>query len=185
MGSKGPAFFVTEMKATTLEQKLASLIRPVVEDLGFSLCWVKVSGEGGGQTVQVTAENPATRRLGIDDCTAVSRAVSVVLDVEDPINGAYMLEVSSPGIDRMLCRPQDYKDFAGFEAKVELDSPLNGQRRFRGIIKGIENDEDILLTGDTEDHRLSFHDVRKAKLVLTDDLIKATSQQDGTTKEER
>jgi ribosome maturation factor RimP len=171
------------MKTTALEDKLTAFIRPAVESLGFELCGVKVtggSGASGGCTVQVMAENPETGRLGIDDCTRINRSVSALMDVEDPIEGNYMLEISSPGIDRLLFREADYERYAGFDAKVELDSVNeDGQRRFRGVIKGMQDFEGramIILEDGPETYRLPYEDVRKAKLVLTDELIKATSE---------
>ncbi|MCC6598033.1 MAG: ribosome maturation factor RimP, partial [Alphaproteobacteria bacterium] len=137
------------MKATPLEQRIARIAAPVIEDLGFSLVQVKIRSEGGVQSVQIMAENPATKRLGIDDCTKISKALSAVLDVEDPINGRYMLEMSSPGIDRPLTRIEDFETYSGFEAKLETDVPAeNGQKRYRGFLRGIEG-ESILLSTDT------------------------------------
>lgn len=173
-GFKRPAFFVAgreiDMKASVLEKKLDCIVRPVIEDMGFRLVWISANDTN----VQITAEDMETRRLGVDDCAKISRAVSTALDVEDPINGNYNLEVSSPGIDRMLYTGEDYQDFAGFEAKVELDEAIEGQRRYRGIIKGFEDDK-IILKSEEEEFRLSIESVKKAKLVMNDELIAATS----------
>lgn len=163
------------MRSTPLEDKISALAEPVIEDLGFSLVCVRITGENAASVVQVMAENPQTRRLGIDDCAKISRALSAVMDVEDPIKGAYRLEVSSPGIDRILVKEKDFTDFVGFEAKLETMTPNeNGQRRFRGFIKGFE-DGQILMTVDTVDVRIPYSALAKAKLVLTDELIKATA----------
>ncbi len=162
------------MKASALEIKVMDIVRPVVEDLGFRLVWVRVANENRGQTVQITAENPDTGKLGIDDCTLISRSVSAVLDVEDPIEGSYMLEVSSPGIDRTLYTERDYRDFIGFEAKVELDTAIDGQRRYRGVIRDASEGR-VVLNNENKDFELPINEVRKARLVLTDDLIEATS----------
>ncbi len=164
------------MKTTPLENKIEQIIRPVIADMGLSLFSVKIIGEGGGRNLQVMAEDPATRNLPIDKCAEVSKAVSAVLDVEDPIEGAYRLEVSSPGIDRLLLKPQDFTDYTGFEARVETEMPLdNGQRRFRGVLKGIQNGL-VKMNTDQGDAEIPFDSITKAKLVLTDELIKATAK---------
>ncbi|MCD8562550.1 MAG: ribosome maturation factor RimP [Alphaproteobacteria bacterium] len=127
------------MKQTPLEQKIATLVTPVIEELGFALFIVKIIGEGGSKTVQIMAEDPETKRLGIDDCTKITKAVSALLDVEDPISGAYRLEISSPGIDRLLIRTEDFEAYKGFDAKLETELPnVEGQKRFRGHINGLK-----------------------------------------------
>jgi len=173
-GSKRPAFFVTKrqrtMKLSPIEQKITDLIRPIVTDLGFRLVLVDYTGG----TLQIFAEDPATGRLGIDDCTKISRAISGVMDEADPISGAYTLEISSPGIDRPLIEAQDYSRFAGFEAKIEMESPdEKGQKRFRGVIRE-EKDGHVTLATDQGDAVLPIGAIAKAKLVLNDALIKAT-----------
>ncbi len=163
------------MRYSPLEQKIYDLVEPVVADLGFSLHHVKITGEGSASNVQIMAEDPAMKNLLVDDAAKISRAISAVMDVEDPINGAYRLEVSSPGIDRLLISQQDFEDFKGFEAKLETALPAeNGQKRFRGVLNGM-NDEKILVTTDTGDVEIPYSDLAKAKLVLTDELIKATA----------
>lgn len=163
------------MRRTPLENKLEEIARPVAQDLGLNLVCVKIIGEGGSRNVQVMAENPETKRLGIDDCTKLSKALSVVLDVEDPIDGAYRLEVSSPGIDRLLVRPEDFETYKDLEVKLETYIPAeNGQKRFRGYIRGIQNDV-ITLEMDEGTVEIDFSALSKAKLVLTDELIKATA----------
>jgi ribosome maturation factor RimP len=163
------------MKQTPLEQRLSSFAAPVIEDLGFALVCVKVTGADGANTVQVMAEDPATRRLGVDDAAKISKALSAVFDVEDPIKGAYRLEVSSPGIDRPLTRIEDFKTYEGFEAKIESDTPAeNGQRKFRGILKGL-NGENILIDTDQGAAEIPFVNLTKAKLVMSDELIKRTA----------
>ncbi len=163
------------MKKTPLEKKIFDLATPLADDMGLAIVQVKASGADGGQTVQIMAENPQTRRLGIDDCAALSRAISAAMDVEDLISGAYKLEVSSPGIDRPLTRLQDFVDYEGFEAKLETSIPNEaGQKRFRGFLKGLK-DENILINTDQGEAEVPFHGLSKAKLVLTDDLIKRTA----------
>ena len=163
------------MKTTPLESKIANIISPVVNDHGLSLVSVKIVGEGGSTNVQIMAENPATRNLGLEDCTKLSKAVSAVLDVEDPIEDNYVLEVSSPGIDRPLTRLEDFENFVGFEARVETDMPNeNGQKRFKGTLKGL-NGENILIETELGSFEIAFSSINKAKLLLTDELIKATA----------
>ena len=163
------------MKQTPLEMRLSEYALPVIEDLGFALVCVKVTSENGGQTVQVMAEDPKARNLLVDDAAKISRALSAVFDVEDPINGAYRLEVSSPGIDRPLVRLQDFEDYKGFDAKLESEIPAeNGQRRFRGTLQGVEG-EMIKIETDQGPAIVPFNALVKAKLVLTDELIKRTA----------
>lgn len=165
------------MKATPLENRIAEIARPAAQDLGLDIVCVKILGEGGGMNVQVMAENPKTRNLGVEDCTKLSRALSALLDVEDPITGSYRLEVSSPGIDRPLVRLEDFETYKGFEAKLESDAPAeNGQKRFKGILRGV-NGESVVIDTDQGTAEIPFHSLNKAKLVLTDKLIKETAQQ--------
>ena len=110
--------------------------------------------------------------MTVDDCADISRSISAVLDVADPIAGAYMLEVSSPGIDRPLVRPEDYDRFAGFEARIELDEPLDGRKRFRGRLLG-RAEEYVRLIGEAGEVRLPLAAIVRAKLVLTEDLLAA------------
>ena len=163
------------MKATPLESKIAEIIRPVASDMGLDLVSVKLIGEAGGRNLQIMAENPETRNLGLEACASLSKAISAVLDVEDPIEGAYRLEVSSPGIDRVLTRLKDFETYSGFEAKIELDTPSStGQKRFKGKIGGLKG-ETITIVTEQGEVEFTFGSIQKAKLVLTDDLIKATA----------
>ena len=166
------------MKATPLENRIAEIIRPAAHDLGLELVCVKILGEGGSRNVQIMAENPETKKLGIEDCTKLSKAVSALLDVEDPIEGAYRLEVSSPGIDRPLLRMEDFETYKGYEAKLESNVPTeNGQRRFKGILKGT-NGNAVLIATEQGEAEISFDALIKAKLVLTEQLIKATDNKE-------
>ncbi|MFN3701257.1 MAG: ribosome maturation factor RimP [Alphaproteobacteria bacterium] len=163
------------MKQSPQEQNIASLIRPVIEDLGFELYCLKITGEDGACVLQIMAEDPKTKRLGIDDCTKISRSVSAVMDVEDPIKSAYRLEISSPGIDRILIKPEHFAQYMGFEAKIETDIPNeNGQKRFRGILGAVENNS-VQIETDTGPYDIAIGSIHKAKLVLTDRLIKETA----------
>tara|TARA_B100001989_G_scaffold252789_1_gene236218 strand:- start:2232 stop:2726 length:495 start_codon:yes stop_codon:yes gene_type:complete len=161
---------------TPLEMKLKALIQPVIEDLGFDLFLVQITGgNSGSTTIQIMAEDTATKNLGIDDAAKISRAISAVLDVEDPIEGTYRLEVGSPGIDRLLINKDDFEHYEGFEVKLETNTPdENGQKRFRGRLNGIK-DNIIYLSTDQGEAQIPYSSLAKAKLVLTDELIKATA----------
>ncbi len=172
------------MRQTPIEQRISKIVEPVVQDLGFALVWVKIIGESGMQTVQILAENSATKRLTLDDCTTLSKAISATLDVEDPISGRYRLEVSSPGIDRPLLSVEDFKTYIGFEARLETETPLpTGQKRFKGPITGVEGDTITMVT-DQGEAKIPFSAMTKARLVLTDSLIKATALPSDETSEE-
>jgi ribosome maturation factor RimP len=152
---------------------VAELIAPVVADLGFELVRVKLlqGASGRSQTLQIMAELP-DGTMTVEGCARISRAVSALLDVEDPIRGDYVLEVSSPGIDRPLVKLQDFGKYAGFVAKVETTGQVDGRRRFRGLLKGVEG-SDILLDCDDGSYKIPFDMLEKAKLVMTDELIAA------------
>jgi ribosome maturation factor RimP len=156
--------------------EIASLAEPVLEELGLQLVRVIVSGRDGG-TVQIMAERP-DHTMSIEDCAAASRALSPLLDAHDPMPGSYRLEVSSPGIDRPLVRPEDFEAWAGYEAKVELSQPVDGRKRFRGRIEGFTEGE-ARLEVDLEDGQgprllgLPVAMIAAAKLVMNDDLLRA------------
>jgi ribosome maturation factor RimP len=155
---------------TGLAARVAAAIEPALGTLGFRLVRVKVTGRDGG-TLQVMAERP-DGSFTIDDCEATSRALSPILDVEDPIQSAYRLEVSSPGIDRPLARRSDIERAAGHEAKIEMTMMIDGRKRFRGIIEGIENDAvKLKSTEGKDDALLPLAEIADAKLMLTDALI--------------
>jgi ribosome maturation factor RimP len=146
--------------------------------MGFELVQVRMIG-GSRQTLQVMAE-PIDRARGmtVDDCAGISHAISAVLDVADPIQGAYALEVSSPGVDRPLVRREDFTRFAGFEAKVECERPIEGQKKFRGILRGLENDA-VLLELDGGPVRVPIDSIRKAKLTLSEALLQSMAADRG------
>jgi ribosome maturation factor RimP len=157
---------------TGVAARVAAVAAPVAEDLGLRLVRVKVTAS----TVQVMAERP-DGTMSVADCERFSRALSPVMDLEDPVPQAYNLEVSSPGIDRPLVRAGDFDRWSGFEAKIEMAVPVEGRKRYRGTIKGIEGDTVVLELPDVkagEDPlvRLRLEDLGDARLVLTDDLIR-------------
>ncbi len=164
------------MKHTPLEQKIFDIVQPVAQDLGLEVLYVQIQGSEGAKIVAITAEDPETGRLSIDKCAELSRAASVNMDVEDPIEDKYKLEVSSPGIDRLLLRRKDFENYVGFDTKIELNTPVeSGQKRFRGILKGIDDQDTVSIETDEGLAAFPFEDLKKAKLVLTDELIKATA----------
>ena len=151
-----------------IDQRLAEIVQPVIEGLGFELVRVRLLG-GKTKTVQIMAERPEGG-IEVDDCARISTAVSAVMDVEDPIDDHYTLEVSSPGIDRPLTRLKDFDDWAGYEAKLETSELIDGRRRFKGVLRGVEDDE-VLIDVAEGTIGLEFDWLSDAKLVLTDDLI--------------
>lgn len=157
-----------------IDRRLAEIITPVVEDLGFELVRVRLMS-GKQTTLQIMVDRPGGG-IEVDDCAEVSNAVSATLDVEDPILDAYALEVSSPGIDRPLTRLKDFDMFEGYEAKIETTELIDGRRRFKGELAGIDGDE-VLINIPEGTIGLHFDWLSDAKLVLTDDLIKEMLRQ--------
>ena len=164
-----------------IDRRLAEIITPVIEDLGYELVRVRLMS-GKETTLQIMADKPEGG-IEVDDCAAISTAVSATLDVEDPILDAYTLEVSSPGIDRPLTRLKDFDMFEGYEAKLETDELIDGRRRFKGVLAGVEDDEVLINVpgpGKGEEEitiGLKFEWLSDAKLVLTDELIREMLRQ--------
>ncbi|KAA0575634.1 ribosome maturation factor RimP [Azospirillum sp. Sh1] len=155
--------------------RIEQIITPSVEAMGYEVVRVQISG-GQRAILQIMAERADGAPMTVEDCADISRSVSALLDVEDPIREAYTLEVSSPGIDRPLTRLKDFERFAGFEARLESRMAIDGRKRFKGMLKGVE---DGLVCIDTEQGaaRLEFDNILRAKLVLTDELIRASQEQ--------
>lgn len=167
-------------------QRIERLIEPALTAMGYELVRVAIHG-GGQQTLQIMAERRDGVSMTVDDCADLSRTVSALLDVEDPIAGAYTLEVSSPGIDRPLVKRADFERFAGFEARIETVQPVAGRKRFRGRLMGVTGDDVRLREpvkapvqapvqddGADDEIRVPLAAIARAKLVLTDELIAAT-----------
>ena len=155
-----------------MDEKIAALIQPSIEGMGFRLVRVRLMG-GRRPTLQIMAEKP-DGTMEVDDCAEVSRMISALLDVEDPIDREYLLEVSSPGIDRPLTRLEDFARYAGFEAKLETRDLIDGRKRFRGVLAGIAEQNVKIhadIDGETAEIALPFEALSDAKLMLTDDLI--------------
>lgn len=167
-------------RETGVARQVASLIEPVLEDMDYRVVRIRMTGQNGA-TLQIMVDR-ADRAVTIEDCEIVSRAISPMLDVEDPLPDAYQLEVSTPGIDRPLVRPSDFERWAGHEAKVEMTGLIDGQRRFRGELEGFLDGEVRLFydrpdTGERVLIGLPFDQIAQAKLVLTDALIAAAGQE--------
>ena len=157
---------------TAMDQRIAAIITPAIEGLGFELVRLRLMG-GNTPTLQIMADKPEGG-IEVDDCAAISTAVSAVMDVEDPIEDAYVLEVSSPGIDRPLTRLKDFDIWEGHEARIETFELIDGRRRFKGLLRGTEGDEvliEIVDQGEQITIGLNFDWLSDAKLVLTDELI--------------
>jgi ribosome maturation factor RimP len=152
--------------------EIAQMIEPPLAAMGYRLVRVVVTS-GRRATLQVMAERIDDAPMTVDDCALISRSVSALLDVADPIADAYLLEISSPGIDRPLVRPEDYDRFSGFEARIELTEPFAGRKRFRGRLLGTADGE-VRLATEAGEARLPLASVARARLVLTDDLIAAS-----------
>ena len=176
------------MQLSPIENKIKEIITPAIEAIGFRLVTLRIEGGGadakGGQSLVIMAEREEDGRLGIDDCAKISREISALLDVEDPINGAYRLEVSSPGIDRPLVCLEDFDRFKDQKIRLEVAVPVDGRRRFKGVNKGIDDGGDFVvleLDGKVDPHeeqedatpvRISLANIRRASLDIAADLLK-------------
>jgi ribosome maturation factor RimP len=174
-------FFVSEgmmsndlIAKAAMDRRIAEIITPVIEDMGYELVRVRLMG-GNTPILQVMADKP-DGGIEVDDCAEISTMLSATLDVEDPILDAYTLEVSSPGIDRPLTRLKDFDAFEGYEAKLETADLIDGRRRFKGTLAGVDGNE-VLINISEGTVGLQFDWLSDAKLVLTDDLIKEMLRQ--------
>ena len=168
-----------------LPARVAAVAEPVIEQLGYRLVRIRVSA-AEGCTVQIMAERP-DGTMTVDDCEAVSRALSPVLDVADPIDRAYRLEISSPGIDRPLVRKSDFERYAGHIVRIETAIPFDGRKRFRGVLVGTDGDgarirRDDAAEGEAAEVLLPIDDMSEAKLVLTDDLVTEALRREKSAK---
>ncbi|MEO0327691.1 MAG: ribosome maturation factor RimP [Pseudomonadota bacterium] len=171
---------------TGLEARIASIIEPEIEDLGYRLVRVKLSGQNG-MTLQIMAERD-DGTMNVEACEAVSRAVSPVLDIEDPIDRAYHLEVSSPGIDRPLVRRDDFVTWTGHVAKLETTQLVNGRKRYKGIILGTVGDDitfrrEAPAKDEDAEFVIPIHAIKEARLILTDELIREALKRDKALRE--
>jgi len=155
--------------------RLENLVSPTLDQMGYELVRIQMQGSAR-PTLQIMAERKDGAGMTVEDCAQISRSVSAVLDVEDPIGGAYVLEVSSPGIDRPLTRPKDFIAWAGFEAKLETDLPVDGQKRFKGKVLGLDDVGRVGITSEKGESWIPLTQVKSAKLILTDALIAAVTK---------
>jgi ribosome maturation factor RimP len=182
---------VTDLVAkTSIDRRLAEIVRPTIEGMGYELVRVRLLG-GQRKTLQIMADRPEGG-IEVEDCARISTAIGAVLDVEDPLEEAYTLEVSSPGIDRPLTRLKDFDTWEGFEARLETSELIDGRRRFKGVLQGTEGDEVLIGIEGPEGGPITiglrFDWLADAKLVLTDDLIREAlrhKQTDGRIDESR
>ena len=151
-----------------IDKRLAEIAGPVIEGLGYELVRIRLMS-GKSTTLQIMADKP-DGGIEVDDCAKISTELSAIFDVEDPVSGEYSLEVSSPGIDRPLTRLKDFETWAGWEAKLETSELIDGQRRFKGTLQGVQDDE-VLIDIQQGTIGLKFEWLSDAKLVLTDELI--------------
>lgn len=174
------------IRETGMEARVASIIIPVMNSIGFKLVRVLLSGQNG-YTLQIMAER-ADGTMSVDDCEQLSKAISPVLDVEDPIGRAYHLEISSPGIDRQLVRKSDFFRWAGYSMKLETSVLINGKKRFKGKLNGADDDgfnfeADQAAYGEAPRIHVPFDAVADARLILTDELIREALKRDKALRE--
>src|SRR3954451_9444874 len=158
--------------------EIARIIEPSLDAMGYRLVRLMQTGGLRRPILQIMAERRDDEPMTVEDCAEISRAVSALLDVADPIADTYMLEVSSPGIDRPLVRPEDYDRFAGLEARIDLSSPVDGRKRYRGRVLGRDGDQ-VRLCGQGGEVRLPLGEIAKAKLVLNDELLALAQRKPG------
>ena len=162
------------MRAKTVEDRqILELVDPIAESIGLSIVRVRLMGGTLRRRLQIMAERVIDNDISVEECARLSRAVSEVFDAADPISGEYLLEVSSPGIDRPLTRLIDFDLFEGFEARLETDRMVEGRKRFKGVLAGVEGDNVAIdLDGEEDTALIPFEWVSDAKLILTDELLK-------------
>ena len=160
--------------ATIHEKRITNIVEPVITGLGYDLVSLRIIGSQKLQTLQIMAEDPKTGRLDLNGCEKISHAVSAIMDVEDPIQSAYQLEISSPGIDRPLVRERDFEKHIGYEISVETEEAINesGQKRLRGKLASFNEEKIIVATEDIGDVEIERNNIIRAKLILTDELAK-------------
>lgn len=167
-------------RLTWLEEKIA----PTLEAMSFEVVRVAVTGEGGRRALQVMADRADGSLINIDDCTAISVALNDIFEADDPLDGAYNLEVSSAGIDRPLTRPKDFEAYVGFEAKLQTRRPIDGRKKFRGLLDGLVDENSVRLVVDGEQITLPLSEIDRAQLVLNDALIAATENSQNETQQQ-
>ncbi len=173
-----PIELYAHLLAPGLARPLLEIVSPVIEDLGYELLRIRMTGDNANTVLQVMAV-ALDDSMNVEGCEKISRSLSAVLDVEDPIRAAYVLEVSSPGMARPLCRPKDFANWSGLETKIEVKVPIDGQKRFRGRLRGFEDGEallELVLEGFECPQILGFkvENIVEARLVANDEMIQAS-----------
>ncbi len=153
-----------------IEKRIAEIIEPTIDSMGFEIVRIALMGQGKRSVLQLMIDCKDGSELTVDHCVEVSHTVSAILDVEDPIAGEYNLEVSSPGIDRPLTRLKDFERYKTYEAKIDLIRPIDGRRRFRGVLQGVV-DDDVQIKINEVVHSVPFNMIEQSKLVMSDALI--------------
>lgn len=170
---------------TDLDARVLTIVEPIAADLGLRIVRLRVMA-GRRPVLQIMAERKSDGQMNVSDCEALSRASSAALEVEDPIRDAYVLEVSSPGLERPLTSLEDFKHYSGYLARLELDRLVEGRKRFRGVLAGIDGENiDIDLDGEKETAQIPFAWVSEAKLLITDALIEEGQKAKATLKAEQ
>ena len=160
---------------TAMERQIQDLIGSSVEAMGYDLVRVRFSS-GGKPTLQIMAERQDGENMTVEDCADLSRAISALMEVEDPISGAYDLEISSPGLDRPLTRLQDFENYLGYEVTVKVGDMIDGRKKFKGPLQRLEDDH-VVLEQEGQEYKLTFDNIKSAKLVLTDELFAQSLKQ--------
>lgn len=161
------------MKLSPLERKVEKLVAPPIQEMGYELVTVKLEDNGKSPTLLIMVEEPDNGHLSIDDCAKISRSLTTLLDVEDPINGPYSLQVSSPGMDRPLVKRKDFERFSGEQIKLETVMAIENQKRFKGMLEGYQEESDcIRIKTDEKIQDIQFDNVKKANLAITDEMLR-------------
>lgn len=170
---------------TAMDERILAIAEPVARDIGFGIVRVRVMA-GKRATVQIMAERLSDGGMGVDDCATLSRELSSVFEVEDPIDGAYVLEVSSAGLDRPLTDLEHFDRYQGYLARLELDRLVEGRKRFRGILAGTDGDNvEINLDGEADTAMIPFEWIAEAKLLITDELIEKGQKEKELAKKQQ
>ena len=164
-----PRFFVKE-NMMQIKHHLHDLIEPIVEGLGYEMVRIMTIGQKN-PTLQIMIDRKDGQEINVDDCATVSRKISEMMDEKDPIKDQYSLEVSSPGLDRPLTKPEHFKRFLGYETKIETSEEVDGRKRFKGKTKSVDANNNIVLDMDGTEYSIPFDAISKAKIVLTDELL--------------
>lgn len=182
-----PTFFIADFLTRPMERltALEERVEPTLEAMGFEVVRIALTGNEGRRTLQIMADRRDGSQISVEDCADISTALSAIFDVEDPVSGTYDLEVSSAGIDRPLTRLKDFTTYATFLIKLETKAPVDGRKRFRGRLEGVNADGKIVMRIDDAEVIVAFENVGAAKLVLTDELMAAAAAKQNAASVDR